>query len=64
MPRSQTVGVSPDAPATGQADIRGGITQEERQAMRRSAGLPARQHSADRGAARAAADHRSNPAGQ
>jgi len=50
--------------ATGQAGIWGGTTQEERHAMRRSAGLPAREHRASPGSPRAGADHHSNHAGR
>ncbi|MGO8980833.1 MAG: WhiB family transcriptional regulator [Streptosporangiaceae bacterium] len=49
---------------TGQAGIWGGTTQEERHAMRRSSGLPAREHSASPGSPNAAARHRGNPGGQ
>ncbi len=48
--------------ATGQAGIWGGTTQEERRAMRRPSGFPAREHRASLGSA--ATHHRSNPAGQ
>jgi WhiB family transcriptional regulator, redox-sensing transcriptional regulator len=47
--------------ATGQAGIWAGTTQEERHAMRRSAGFPGREHSASPGAV---TDHRSSPAEQ
>jgi WhiB family transcriptional regulator, redox-sensing transcriptional regulator len=47
--------------ATGQAGIWGGTTQEERHAMGRSAGFPARQHTASPGAVTA---HRCNKSGQ
>ncbi len=47
--------------ATGQAGIWGGTTQEERHAMRRSAGFPAREHSASPGVGTV---HRSSHAGQ
>jgi WhiB family transcriptional regulator, redox-sensing transcriptional regulator len=50
--------------ATGQAGIWGGTTQEERHAMRRSSGLPAREHRASPGSSRAAADHLSNQSGR
>jgi len=50
--------------ATGQAGIWGGTTQEERHAMRRSAGLPARVHRASLRSSRAGADHHSNHAGR
>ena len=50
------------AVATGQAGIWGGTTQEERHAMRRSAGT--RKHSASPGAQGTATDHRSTHAGQ
>jgi WhiB family transcriptional regulator, redox-sensing transcriptional regulator len=50
--------------ATGQAGIWGGTTQEERHAMRRSPGLPAREHRASPHAASAAARHHGNTAGQ
>lgn len=49
---------------TGQAGIWGGTTQEERHAMRRSSGYPAREHRASPGAASAATHHRRSPAGQ
>jgi len=49
---------------TGQAGIWGGTTQEERNAMRWSSAFPARERGASQGSARAAADRRSNPAGQ
>jgi WhiB family redox-sensing transcriptional regulator len=50
--------------ATGQAGIWGGTTQEERHAMRRSAGFAAREHRASPGTPDAATRHRSNPGGQ
>ena len=50
--------------ATRQTGIWGGTTQEERHAMRRSSGLPARQHNADPGSAGLAEHHRSTPGGQ
>jgi WhiB family transcriptional regulator, redox-sensing transcriptional regulator len=50
--------------ATGQAGIWGGTTQEERHAMRQSAGPPAREHSARPGSLGAAARHYGNPGGQ
>jgi WhiB family transcriptional regulator, redox-sensing transcriptional regulator len=50
--------------ATGQVGIWGGTTQDERHALRRSAGSPAREDRASLGSARAAADHRSNHAGR
>ena len=49
---------------TGQAGIWGGTTQEERHAMRRSAGFPGREHSAGTGTARGATDHHNSLAGQ
>ena len=49
--------------ATGQVGIWGGTTEEERHAMRRSAGLRAREHSSIPGSRRAAT-HRGNPSGQ
>jgi WhiB family redox-sensing transcriptional regulator len=48
--------------ATGQAGIWGGTTQDERQAMRCSAGLAGHEHSDSW--PDATAIHRSNPAGQ
>jgi WhiB family transcriptional regulator, redox-sensing transcriptional regulator len=50
--------------ATEQAGIWGGTTQEERHAMRRPAGFPAREHAGYLGATRVATDLRSNPGGQ
>jgi WhiB family redox-sensing transcriptional regulator len=50
--------------ATGQAGIWGGTTQEERRAMGRSSGLPARERSTSPGAPPAAKDDRSIPGGQ
>jgi len=50
--------------ATGQAGIWGETTQEERDVMRRSSGLPARGRSASPGSTSALLCHRSNPAGQ
>jgi WhiB family transcriptional regulator, redox-sensing transcriptional regulator len=50
--------------ATGQAGIWGGTTQEERHAMRRSSGSPAREHSTALGTSRGAPDHHSNRTGQ
>jgi WhiB family transcriptional regulator, redox-sensing transcriptional regulator len=50
--------------ATGQAGIWGGTTQEERAAMRRSAGSPACAHGASPGTLGAAARHRGHPGGQ
>jgi WhiB family transcriptional regulator, redox-sensing transcriptional regulator len=50
--------------ATLQAGIWGGTTQDERHAIRRSAGYPDREHIASPGSPRAAADHHSNHAGQ
>jgi WhiB family redox-sensing transcriptional regulator len=49
---------------TGQAGIWGGTTQEERHAMRRSAGFPGREYSAGTGAARGATEHHNSLAGQ
>jgi WhiB family redox-sensing transcriptional regulator len=49
---------------TGQAGIWGGTTQEERHAMRRPSGFPARELRASPGSASAATHHRSSPAGQ
>jgi WhiB family transcriptional regulator, redox-sensing transcriptional regulator len=51
--------------ATGQAGIWGGTTQEERHALRRSAGFPAREHSASpAGTTCAQAGQHSQHAGQ
>jgi WhiB family transcriptional regulator, redox-sensing transcriptional regulator len=50
--------------ATGQAGIWGGTTQEERHAMRRSTGFPAREHSASPGTSSADMSRRCGPAGQ
>lgn len=50
--------------ATGQAGIWGGTTQEERRAMGRSPGVPAREHSTSPGMPSASRDHRSIQGGQ
>jgi len=50
--------------ATGQVGIWGGTTQEERHALRRSSGSPAREHTTALGTPRGAPDHDSNHAGQ
>jgi len=49
------------AQATGQAGIWGGTTQDDRHAMRRWCGFPAREHRASPAAASAATQHRGNP---
>ena len=50
--------------ATGEAGIWGGTTQEERHAMRRPSGFPAREYRASLGSASAVTHYRGNPAGQ
>ena len=50
--------------ATGPAGIWGGITQEERDAMRRLSGRPAREDSASPASVGLATRHLGNPGGQ